>query len=703
MLVNVYAVRLNGQQSWHLAIHLEAAALFWLEQNPADSLDMAIIESAIPLGQAVRLLDELGKNRQDGGQAGNRHKIHERYDVKQQSASDLQILKPYFQGKKVHVQTHSRKDLVDRLQHSWRPNASVHNRLVEALDGRQLLLEEIESLIQHVMAGEEDGGRVTGGSRSVGRGAKGKVANESGRMGLQTGENVERDAVLNITFQEIKAYIQYAALCGDVALYNGLQTIERRQLPLWWRKQQEYACRRCGSGMAHMHITQCASCGGTCAYCEACLTMGRVRHCSLLVHGVRGSGGEGQNRGDQLREQVVGFEHSDIQTFIQPWGLSPAQAEAARSGLSWLKKQVGRDDIDANPSQFLIWAVTGAGKTEMIFPFIGYTLARGGKVLIATPRRDVVLELRPRVMRAFPGFAAVTLYGGSDQRWDSGPIVIATTHQLLRYREAFDLVIIDELDAFPYHGDPMLGFAARRACKPSGSTLLLSATPPAQLRRDTVRGKLPHVKVPARYHGYPLPVPRQLAVPALPQMCKADALPSALLAALRASLARGAQLFVFVPSIATVEPLVHLLRRTLLAAASSAGDSTSPPAPSPAPLVIDGTSSKDSGRTDKVQQFRDGHIRILVTTTILERGVTVPKTDVFILDANSRLFDEASLVQMAGRAGRSKDDPAGRVFFAAPERTKAQSSAIAQIKSMNRLAKQKGYLHGQELDRNPYG
>nr|WP_268957565.1 helicase-related protein [Paenibacillus albiflavus] len=398
---------------------------------------------------------------------------------------------------------------------------------------------------------------------------------------------------------------------------------------------------------------------------------------------------------------------------MQPWGLSPAQAEAARSGLTWLETQtvssvkgrntkgtsVNESRRSGEPSQFLIWAVTGAGKTEMIFPFIGYTLARGGKVLIATPRRDVVLELRPRVMRAFKGHAVVTLYGGSEERWDSGPIVIATTHQLLRYREAFDLVIIDELDAFPYHGDPMLEFAAHRACKPCGSTLLLSATPPAKLRRDTVRGKLPHVKVPARYHGYALPVPRQLAVPSLPQMRKADAVPSALLTALRASLARGAQLFVFVPNIATVEPLVHLLRRTLLAAQPSAGGGT-PPAPAPASLVIDGTSSKDAGRTDKVQQFRDGHIRILVTTTILERGVTVPKTDVFILDANSRLFDEASLVQMSGRAGRSKDDPAGRVYFAASERTKAQSGAIAQIKSMNRLAKRKGFLHGRPLEEN---
>lgn len=686
MLVNMYALKINGRQTWHFAIDIRAAALFWLERH-SGNLEMVILEPDISLGQAMLLLGKLAENT-SSRDSGQERKAHE-----------IRVLNTFYQGRNKSMRQYNRNELENHVQGLWYPNAHTYTSIVKGLSGRQLLFEEVQALVEHVMMEEGNEGQA-----------------------------------ITLTKNELKAYIQYADLRGDICLLNGLEMITRRQLPMWWRKQHEYVCRRCGSGMNHMHITHCSLCNASCAYCEACLTMGRVRHCSLLVKGIGDVQGVGQVEGVRLQSET-------LEQWIQPWGLSPAQAEAARSGLQWLETQINRSwdkdkgtdtgkdrsnggskdrsndgsndgskdrsndrsndkskdgskDNGAAASQFLIWAVTGAGKTEMIFPFIGHTLARGGKVLIATPRRDVVLELRPRVMRAFPGYAAVVLYGGSEQRWDSGPIVIATTHQLLRYHEAFDLVIIDELDAFPYHGDPMLEFAARRACKPSGSTLLLSATPPSQMRRDTVRGKLPHVKVPARYHGYPLPVPRQLAVPALPQMRKADALPSALLAALRASLARGAQLFVFVPSIATIEPLVHLLRRTLLAAVPTAGCSM-PSTAGSAPLVIEGTSSKDSDRTDKVQQFRDGHIRILVTTTILERGVTVPKTDVFVLDANSRLFDEASLVQMSGRAGRSKDDPEGRVYFAAAERTKAQSGAITQIRSMNRLAKQKGYLHGR--------
>ncbi|MFD2663023.1 helicase-related protein, partial [Paenibacillus thailandensis] len=326
------------------------------------------------------------------------------------------------------------------------------------------------------------------------------------------------------------------------------------------------------------------------------------------------------------------------------------------------------------PREFLLWAVTGAGKTEMIFPLVESILLRGGRALIATPRRDVVLELDPRLRKAFPDAVVVTLYGGSGQRWESGDITLSTTHQLMRFHQAFQLVIIDELDAFPYHGDPMLYYAARKCCTPGAIKLLLSATPPPELQRAARRGKLPHAKVPVRYHRHPLPVPKLLQTTAVRQMLNKQSLPPRLKQALLHSLRRGAQLFVFVQRIAQTGPMARLLRKELGEAA------------------IEPVSSQDPDRADKVQRFRRRELRVIVTTTILERGVTVPRSDVFILDADGRLFDAASLVQMAGRAGRSADDPGGLVYFCARERNKAQTGAIRQIRSMNRIARASGYL-----------
>jgi competence protein ComFA len=466
--------------------------------------------------------------------------------------------------------------------------------------------------------------------------------------------------------QRLAFAVQLARLRGDLAVESGLRArFVRRSL---WRRSMTpvYTCERCGSG--RLRWTDCPHCGQACPYCEECLTMGRVRACTPLIR-------SGPNGGGGTRAMTwTGALHPD--ELLAPWGLNEAQAAASRAGLEFLQGSppARQKEAGQEPPCFLIWAVTGAGKTEMMFPFLSAAIAQGGRALVTTPRKDVVLELSPRVQRAFPQAKVVTLYGGSEERWDIGDIVIATTHQLLRFREGFDVVVIDELDAFPFHNNASLAFAARKACKPHGRYIFLSATPPPDMKRMARRGRLPHAKVPVRYHRRPLPVPQLRTADSLHRMLSAGMPSRPLLERVRHSLSRGAQLFVFVPSIALVEPLVTLLRQYEPAA------------------VIQGTSSKDPERARKVRDFREGTIRILVTTTILERGVTVPKSDVIVLDADSRLFDEASLVQMAGRAGRSAVDPAGSVAFLARHRTRSQTAAVRHIRSMNRLAKKQGYL-----------
>ncbi|MEK3682249.1 helicase-related protein [Paenibacillus sp. FSL R10-2736] len=418
-------------------------------------------------------------------------------------------------------------------------------------------------------------------------------------------------------------------------------------------------CLRCGS--VPTGRTACAACGlAGCAYCEACLALGRSRACALLLRSaplpaVRCTAG--------VAPTVA----------ARRWGLSAAQAAAATAALGFLAEPRERSAL-RGPERFLLWAVTGAGKTEITFPLLEAALAAGGRALIATPRRDVVLELAPRLAKAFPADTPAVLYGGSEDRWSASNITLATTHQLMRFHQAFDLVIIDELDAFPYHNDPMLAYAAEQVCKPSGSFIFLSATPPAELQRLARSGKLPHARVPVRFHGHPLPVPVHLHMPPLHRCLKQGRLPGSLIRALRRSLDRKAQIFLFVSRIAHISGLLQLLRCIF------------PGVP------MEGTSSKDPDRAERVLEFRNCAISLLVTTTILERGVTVPRSDVFILDADSSLFDEAALVQMAGRAGRSKDDPDGHVVFASAEWSKSQRRAISQICSMNAIAHRQGYL-----------
>lgn len=222
-----------------------------------------------------------------------------------------------------------------------------------------------------------------------------------------------------------------------------------------------------------MRRTQCASCGRSgCAVCEACASLGRSRECGLLVLGAAPS------------EQPMAFAPD---AGMDRWGLSPAQRDASAAAVRFLRENARRSAGEAaalqplrpgrgGPSRpvprslaaiarpaflrrrasnnpygrsFLLWAVTGAGKTEMIFPLLDAVLRGGGRALVATPRRDVVLELAPRLAKAFPEHSRAVLYGGSEDRWTNAALTLATTHQLMRFQGAFDLVLIDELDALP--------------------------------------------------------------------------------------------------------------------------------------------------------------------------------------------------------------------------------------------------------------
>lgn len=84
---------------------------------------------------------------------------------------------------------------------------------------------------------------------------------------------------------------------------------------------------------------------------------------------------------------------------------------------------------------------------------------------------------------------------------------------------------------------------------------------------------------------------------------------------------------------------------------------------------------------------------MLLSTTVLERGVTVPGCQVLVLGADHIVMDAATLVQMSGRAGRSPEDPTGIVWWISEEWTEAQRRAIREIKEMNRLASRAGCLH----------
>ena len=72
--------------------------------------------------------------------------------------------------------------------------------------------------------------------------------------------------------------------------------------------------------------------------------------------------------------------------------------------------------------------------------------------------------------------------------------------------------------------------------------------------------------------------------------------------------------------------------------------------------------------------FRDGAIRVLVATTTVAVGLNLPASDVIVRDLTLGMSElsSASLLQMAGRAGRAGLQPEGRCYVLTPEREVAR-------------------------------
>lgn len=401
----------------------------------------------------------------------------------------------------------------------------------------------------------------------------------------------------------------------------------------------QYICHRCDNQNQRLFAqTLCARCGDMCTYCRKCIMMGRASECNPLVYW----------RGSEWN-LPISREH------LLDWDgvLTPEQSRAADMVIEAIHER----------KRLLVWAVCGSGKTEILYPGIEQALKQNLRVCIATPRVDVVLELEPRLKHVFRNVSIATLYGGSPQHVHDSRLVISTTHQLLRYRHAFDVVIIDEVDAFPYSYDQMLQFAVKRAKKSQAALIYLTATPSVEMKKEVELGTLSAVKIPIRYHRHPLPVPRFSWCGNWEKLMQKRKLPSVVLEWLRKRKAENKQCFLFVPTVEVAKQIGNILATQ---------------------FQIASVYAEDPERKTKVEQFRRGELQMLITTTILERGVTVPNIDVAVLGAEHPIFTESALVQIAGRVGRSAEYPDGDVCFFHYGKTKAMIDSVRHILEMNK-------------------
>lgn len=407
-----------------------------------------------------------------------------------------------------------------------------------------------------------------------------------------------------------------------------------------WRAGLEVSakvsCQRCGSRFSKEENQL----PNQSYYCPYCIQFGRVTSQTYLVSQVE--------KPNVSREVVFTWQGS----------LTPAQQKIS-------------DNILENycrAKNSLVWAVTGSGKTEMIFPVLRYCLQNGGRVAIASPRIDVCRELYPRINEVFPQEETLLLYGDSTETYRYNALTICTTHQLFHFYQAFDLLIIDEIDAFPYEGDQTLAFAQKNALKKAGNYIYLSATPPEHLL-ESLKDTFCVEKLPLRFHQRPLVVP-QLVWYEKWQYCYQSNWKIKKLIVCLKKLLKDNDVLVFCPSISYMQKLYAKVSEFFNS------------------QEMDCVSAQDEQREEKVQHMREGAYRILFCTTILERGVTFDHISVVIMGANHKIYSKSVLVQIAGRVDRKGVYHYGQVIFFYDQKTLAIRHACEEIKKMNRLAQE---------------
>ncbi|WP_312092860.1 DEAD/DEAH box helicase [Niallia sp.] len=411
--------------------------------------------------------------------------------------------------------------------------------------------------------------------------------------------------------------------------------------------RNKYVCKRCGNENQQIFASfLCARCKEECTYCRNCMMMGRISECTPLITW----------NGTQLTQET-----SEI---ALRWSgtLSQGQQEASDRMVEIIEEQ----------SELLIWAVCGAGKTEILFKGIEKALRQNQRVCIATPRTDVVLELAPRVQEVFPEIKVLPVYGGSEDRHHFSPLTISTTHQLFRFQDAFDLVILDEMDAFPYSVDKSLQYAVQKARKEHSTLIYLTATPDKAWQEKCKYKKIQFVTIPARFHQFPLPVPNLQWCGNWEKALNKDMLPAPLINWVQERVTQNKPMLLFVPKIHYMEKVKMLLQSIVNS--------------------LETVHAEDPERKEKVQKMRKKEVDLLITTTILERGVTFPNVDVAVLGAENQIFTESALVQIAGRVGRKKEFPDGMITFFHYGKTNSMVSARKQIMTSNKEARERGML-----------
>ncbi len=339
----------------------------------------------------------------------------------------------------------------------------------------------------------------------------------------------------------------------------------------------------------------------------------------------------------QLKRKKYKFDYVDK---LEELKLTPRQAWASKFILSNIL--ISKD--------CLIHAVCGAGKTEITFMAISKMLKKNKFVCFAIPRIDILYEVYERLSYYF-NKTKICILNSKEKKIQSGQIYVMTTNQIIKFKKAFDLIIVDEIDAFPFEYNLKYNYGVLNAKTQKGSIVYLTSTPSEKFLSLNVNKYV----INRRWHNYLLPVPIFIYF----DLYKFLKLPNKKYL----DIFKNRQVILFICNIKQGYKVENCLREL--------------------GINLKFVHSKEENRREYINDFKKGKFNVLLTTPILERGVTFKDIDVIILDSHNKLYTKASLIQIAGRVNRNINFQSGKVYFCYTNITIKMKEAKKDIKTLN--------------------
>lgn len=341
-----------------------------------------------------------------------------------------------------------------------------------------------------------------------------------------------------------------------------------------------------------------------------------------------------------LEEDIAPMDYEisqNVEEYELKYDLTNSQKRASKQCVEALKT-----------GDVLLECVCGAGKTEIVIESISEYLSRGLKVAYAIARKEVVIELLARFKGIFKNAKVIGVYGGHHNEL-IGDLIVCTTHQLFRYYNTFDLLILDEVDAFPLKGNKTLMNISLNSCK--GKIIFSTATVDNDLQNILKQRNYKTINLYTRPSGKPLIIPKvRYAHKYILYVYLYYVLHS-----------MANQCIIFVPSKNICRRLYkifsHLVSCTYVYADLE-------------------------NRKENIMSFKNKKYKFIFATTVLERGITIKDVNVVILNFDST-FDEANLIQMLGRVGRGIENPYGEAYILSDHLDKKIINTTNYLKEAN--------------------